>query len=100
MRLLKYDRYKTIEIFQVRGRDNTVLINDSRLSKNIKHYRIVFTKNKEWEGREFYLPYATIKRSRKEWHTTATGHQILRYCVPVEKLEELSIIKEDWRELV
>lgn len=100
MQLLKFDRYKTIEIWQVRGRDNTVLINDSQLNKNTKHYRIIFTKNKAWLNQQFYLSYRVIKRSKKEWHTSLNGHQILRYAVPVEKLEQLIIEERDLRAIL
>lgn len=91
MILSKYDHHKTLDIWTIRGHDNVVLINDSHLDKKIPHYRIIFTKNKSRAGKEYYLSYKTIKKSKKEMHKSRDGRDILRYAVPTSKLEDFII---------
>lgn len=91
MILDKYDRWKTIEIWTPRGHDDMVLINASHLNKAIKHYRIIFTKNKSRAGKDYYLSLKAIKKGKKEIHPTKDGREILRYAVPTSRLEDLLI---------
>ena len=100
MILNKFDRWKTIEIWTPRGHDSMVLINASHLTKSTQHYRIVFTKNAQREGKEYYLSYKTIKQGKKELHPTRDGRTILRYAVPTNKLEDLIINQKDMRALI
>ena len=100
MMLSRFDNYRTIEIWTLRGHDNVVLINDKNINKKIPHYRIIFTKNKSRAGKEYYLPYQAIKKSKKEWHKAKSGEDILRYAVPESRLEDLTINKKDIRLLI
>jgi hypothetical protein len=100
MQLSKFTPKKTIEIWTPRGHDDMVLINDSQLSKKMPHYRIIFTRNKNREGKQYYLSYKTIKQGKREWHMTRDGRRILRYAVPTSKLQDLIINEKDIRLLI
>lgn len=88
MLVSKFSPSKTLEIWTPRYHDDTVLINASHLDKKIPHYKIIFTKAKHLMGAEYYLSYRTVTKSRKEHHKAVNGKDILRYIVPMSKLQD------------
>jgi len=69
----------TIEIWDARWHDRTVLINPIKVAA---HNLIIFTKAKHLEGKQFYLSGLTIRQS----HLVSNG-KIMCHAVPMDKLE-------------
>jgi hypothetical protein len=72
----------TIEIWDARWHDRTVLINPIKVAA---HNKIIFTKSKSLGGNEYYASGNAIKSYSKE-----SNGRIDCYVVPLDDLEKLA----------
>ena len=83
---MKLDRralYNTIEIWQPRYRDNTVLINPNKVAT---HNKVIFTKAKHLDGKEFYISGEKVRACHKE-----SNGRIDCHVVPMGELEPFEL---------
>lgn len=78
----------TISIWEPRWHDRTVLISTARVKE---HNRIVFTKAKSLEGKEFFISWNKLKTYKKE-----SNGKIMCYVVPLDDLKEMRQERRVW----
>lgn len=77
----------TIEIWSPKYSTDQVLIDPKKV---MTHNKIIFTKAKHLEGKEYYIRGLTIRQS----HLVSNG-KIMCHAVPMDKLELLATPEND-----